>query len=80
MGTTRKSLTKETWTNLGTGPIFIETPMLSNIAVCFDENDPELTSQDFHALHGPDCLTYEGEANCYVRALNDSGVVIFTQA
>ena len=77
MTTTRQALT-DSWVNIGSGPLFLETPMLSSIAVHIGDTTPANDSDAYHGLHGPDHLSYEGDSQCYVRALNDTGVVIYT--
>lgn len=80
MSTTKQTLSQTAWTQLSTGPVMIDAPMLTNVAVHFGQMPPDMTETAYHTLVGPTSLTYEGEQAAYARSLSAQGHVIFTAA
>lgn len=53
MSTTKQPLSQTTWTRLSTGPVMIDAPMLTNVAIFFGDAAPAADEGAYHTLIGP---------------------------
>lgn len=79
MATTEHSLTKANWTEIGSGPLLIETIGTRNALLHFADVAPPIDTDACHVLSGTGAFSYGGALKCFARSIDETSKVVTTE-
>ncbi len=79
MATQAIELTATEWTEIGEGPLLVETNRGEDAFIHFGDSAPTLETTARHRMFGPASFSYSGTLKCFARA-NSTATIIVTEA
>ena len=80
MATTEFTISVDSWTEIGTGPLLVETKQRQNAFLHFADAAPATGETAYHNLVGPAAFSYGGTAKCFARAAHGDAKIVVTEA